>query len=576
MKPASNPWEPGGSYAPPIERSASSSQRSSPLPPDKGVPPTPVATPEPLPDRNVGQSDLAHPFGNDATRSLIPSGRFGRATGRGLKLRFLLALTLIALAPASLLVVIYQQANSSAVEHAGQMVLQSTAQANSHALRQELANYQAYLTRLARQTSINQISHGSPSANNLKQAEEQLNEASLSTESPIAWMLLNENDQIIASTPSSIEGQTLTKSTVMASADQLETFVHTLRSAPPPAPNQSSLTITSGQDSSLPNKTWAAMLAFISPTTPTQSGAILAIFSLPEIANNSLSTFSSSSTSYVMLVDPTGTVLGVVGNQQMAKQVGQPITTTPLHNAQQRLLQGEDLSITPQIYDDPITGKQEEVAGALIPELKWGILVVASPNAVAPAVPVLLSDQNVPLILLCIVVVTTLIATWVAIPIVRPIRRASREILGSTDDVRLLAEQAKQISKDQQLGTDIMKGAAKGLDMRRRAIRRDASMIVNSTSTAAGRLTQLTQALSGTPDHFQRQLQQLMWELHQDLQTSYQLAANIASSLENDPAQRHLGNVLEGAAEISQQFDLASQQLQQGVNRLERAAEALQ
>jgi hypothetical protein len=212
----------------------------------------------------------------------------------------------------------------------------------------------------------------------------------------------------------------------------------------------------------------------------------------------------------------------------------------------------------------------------VITQLNWVCLVAASPQDIAPSPTGLLSPRNLPLIFLSIVVVTTLVATWVALPIVRPIRRATREILASTDDVRLLAEQAKQIAKDQRLGTDILKGAAKGLDLRRQAIGRDAGLIANAITSTVGRLTQMAQIINALPETFQAPLQPLAREIYQELRTSHHLAIGIANSLESDPVQKRLGSAMEGASEISQQFDQASQQLQQGASRLERAAEALQ
>jgi hypothetical protein len=204
------------------------------------------------------------------------------------------------------------------------------------------------------------------------------------------------------------------------------------------------------------------------------------------------------------------------------------------------------------------------------------VLVLLYEGDLASAPSGLLQGRNVPLIFLSIIVVTTLVATWVALPIVRPIRRATREILASTDDVRLLAEQAKQIAKDQRMGTVILEGAARGLDMRRRAIGRDAELIVNSATAAATRLSQIVSALNQMPDSVRGPVLVLTRELYQELQTTHQLASGIASRLERDPVQTRLGSVMEGAAEISQQFDQASQQLQMGASRLEHAAESLQ
>jgi len=516
------------------------------------------------------EAQVEPPPGYEIVRPTIPLGRFGRATGLSLKLRFLLALTLLSLAPAFLLVLLYQQANQASLTQAGQQILFATAQTDAYALTQELAQRQAHLARLAQQ--IAQISQGSSSSQIHGQTENLLNEASLSTADALAWVVLSGNDQIVAATPPSLEEQAL--ATIHPAG--LETFVHAQRAAPAPKSGQAPLVVASGEDSAISSKVWVAELAFVSPATPTQSGAILAVFSLPALVQAYLSTFSSSNTSYTALFDAQGVVLGVANNHQLEQQQGQMLAVAPLQDALHSLQSGQDLSTNAPIYHDPTTGAQEQVAGTFIKTLGWICLVVASPNDLAPSSTGLLSSRNIPLIFLSIIVVTTLVATWVALPIVRPIRRATREILASTNDVRLLSDQAKQIAKDQRLGTDILEGAAKGLDLRRRAIGRDATLIASSTSAAAARLTQLAYTINKLPEAFQAPMQVLTREIYQEMQSSHQLATGISSGLESDPAQKRLGNVMEGAAEISQQFDLASQQLQHGAGRLERAAEALQ
>jgi hypothetical protein len=510
----------------------------------------------------------------EIARPAISLGRFGRATGLSLKLRFLLALTLLSLAPAFLLVLLYQQANQTSLGQAGQQALVAAAQTNSHALTQELARRQGHLARLAKQSSITQAGQGSPTSNTLRQAEALLSDASLSTGDAVAWMVLSGNDRIIAAAPDSIEGQGLGKATILQHPDALESFVQAQRKAPAPKDGETSLAVASGQDDAITDKVWVATLAFVSPAAPAQSGVVLAVFSLPAIVSAYLSAPSSSPTSYAALFDTQGTILGVAGNEKLAQQQGKPVSIAPLKNVLTTLQTGQ--SSDAPIYDDPTTGAQETAAGVFVKDLGWIFLVVAPPADLAAATTGLLAGRNVPLIFLSIIVVTTLAATWVALPIVRPIRRATREILASTDDVRLLAEQAKQIAKDQRLGTDILEGAAKGLDMRRRAIGRDATLIVNSSAAAATRLAQIAHAINELPESMQTPMQILAREIYQELQTAHQLASGISSGLESDPAQKRLGNVMEGAAEISQQFDQASQQLQHGAGRLERAAETLQ
>jgi hypothetical protein len=525
--------------------------------------------------RPMSGGDAAPPAPKRDVMQPAPSlGQFGRATGLSLKLRFLLALTLLSLAPAFLLVLLYQQANQASLDQAGQQTLTAVAQANSNTLTQELTSRQAYLARLAQQSIITQVTSGSPSAATIQQAEDLLNTASLATSDAGAWLVLNGSDQIVAASPASAAGQSLGSTTLLAHPGALENFVQAERKAPAPKSGQTTLAVASGQDVAFPNKVWIATLDLLTPSSPSQSGVVLAVFSLPTLVSTYFSALPSDSSSYAGLFDTQGTILGAAGNQNLNQQSGQALAIAPLQDLLQALKTGQ--SSAEQVYHDPTTDKDEVAAGFMNKTLGMVFVVVAPPGDLTPPTTGLLEARNLPLIFLTIFVVTTLVATWVALPIVRPIRQATRDILASTNDVRLLAEQAKQIAKDQRLGTDILESAAKGLDMRRRAIGRDASLIANSSSAAATRLAQLAHAINELPEQFQGPMQALSREIYQELQTAHQLASGISSSLESDPAQKRLGNVMEGAAEISQQFDQASQQLEHGASRLEHAADSLQ
>jgi hypothetical protein len=509
--------------------------------------------------------------GTDVTKPLV-GGRFGNATGMNLKVRFLLALTLLSLAPAFLLVLLYQQANQNSLTQAGQLTLASAAQADSNALQQVLASRQAYLAQLAGLSSIAEVSRG---AGSQQQAEGLLDAARLSTPDALAWVVLSGSDQIVAASPRNSEGQSLqSASAILTNPGDLTKFVQTERAAPAPKAGQTPLVIATGIDNGQASKVWVATLAFVTPASPAKSGIVLAVFLLPALVTTYVTALPADPTSYAGLFDQSGTVLGVTGNQQLARQVGQALSIASLQSVVQALQTGQ--GATELTYQDPTTGAYEVVSGYLSKDLHMVILVVATPETLAPVTTGLLQGRNLPLIFLLIFVVTSLIATWVALPIVRPIRRATREILASTDDVRVLALQAKQIAKDQRLGTDILEGAAKGLDMRRRAIGRDATLIANSSTAAATRLAQIAHTTNDLPESFQAPMQVMVRELYQELQTMHQLSTSIASGLESDPVQKRLGNVMEGAAEISQQFDQASQQLERGATRLEHAAESLQ
>ncbi|HLV98547.1 MAG TPA: hypothetical protein VKT82_07685, partial [Ktedonobacterales bacterium] len=383
----------------------------------------PTGTSRPL----AGGASTVPPM-REIARPVLSLNRFGSANGLTLKFRFLLALTLLALAPACLLVLLYQQANQNTLTQAGQKSLAAAAQTNSHTLTQVLANHQAQLARLAQQSSIAQVSQGN---GDTQQAETLLQTAGLSTGDALAGMVLNRSDQIVAALPASLEGQRLASSTVLADSGALERFVHAQRSAPMPKVGQSALPVASGTDAALAARAWVATIAFVSPAAPAHSGVVLAIYSLPAMVKSYLSALPSVSNSYASVFATTGTLLGVVGNQALAQQIGQTLAIAPLQHAIHATQATPTSSAL--IYDDPTTNTQETAAGFFNKDLEMAFLVTAPPGALAPAITGLLQGRNLPLIFLIIFVITSLVATWVALPIVRPIRRATREILASTD-----------------------------------------------------------------------------------------------------------------------------------------------
>ena len=189
-----------------------------------------------------------------------------------------------------------------------------------------------------------------------------------------------------------------------------------------------------------------------------------------------------------------------------------------------------------------------------------------------------LFSRNLPLVFLMIVAVTTLLATWVSLPIVRPIRRATRELLATTEQVHTLAKRGEQIASDQRQGTELLTGAVNGLNLRRQGLGREASLIVQVTQDAAQHFTALAILLSDPDLPLKNRLimQQHMQVVYRALEVAHQSAGIIVRDVEQDPLQKRFEDVMAGAEEIKQQFEQASNNLQMGVAKLERAARALQ
>src|SRR5579875_2313577 len=82
------------------------------------------------------------------------------------------------------------------------------------------------------------------------------------------------------------------------------------------------------------------------------------------------------------------------------------------------------------------------------------------------------------LVLAGILLLTVLVATSVALPIIRPIRRATRDINDTIKEVNKLAVNARNIAQEHRLGTSILSGASRRLQIRRQSIIRDSAFIV--------------------------------------------------------------------------------------------------
>jgi hypothetical protein len=510
----------------------------------------------------------------------LPLQRLWRGTGLGIKVRFLLALTLLSLSPAFLLVVVFQQVTQTNEQRTSQHTLQVSARTTAGAILEELTRKQATLERLAAQSSIAQL-QGTSSSAAVNQSEALLANAGLSADDVVAWVVLGSANQILAAAPNTLRGQTLGASSLLSNPAPLVAFVQQQRSLPPPQDDKAPLAIVSGQDTTISGANWAAMLAFVTPADPAHSVAVLSIFSLQRAIHPLLAPFSSAPTSYTLLVNAEGIVLGVSGGsdsleQQLETDLGRPLPSDVLKQAIGSTLSPEGPADDPLLFHDTSTGANEQAAGAAVGSLGWACFVVASPAPLLTADTGILSPQNTPLLFLGILVATVLIATWVAFPIVRPIRRATREILATTIGVRLLAKQAEQIASDHQLGTNILEGAAKGLDLRRQTLSRDAGLAMQSLQAAHQRVAHLANMFSDVHDPRWGEFQTVMIGLRQNVLDAAHHIQGMGEVLERDTSQARLNEVMAGAGEISHQFTRASVDLQSGATRLEHAAEVLQ
>lgn len=197
------------------------------------------------------------------------------------------------------------------------------------------------------------------------------------------------------------------------------------------------------------------------------------------------------------------------------------------------------------------------------------VLVLGNPSSTNHNV---FMGRNAWLLLLGIFVLVVLVATWIALPIVRPIRRASRVIASTTEDVRKLARDAQVISDDQAMGTTILAGASKRLSGRRQSLIRDAALIARTCQSTQPRLQRLHLKLQEAGDD---QAIEDLRALYQSLQQVYATASAIADGLLKDNSLSQLDQAMEGAREIAKQFEAAGKQLEEETKHLEIAARSL-
>ena len=205
---------------------------------------------------------------------------------------------------------------------------------------------------------------------------------------------------------------------------------------------------------------------------------------------------------------------------------------------------------------------------AILPSILL-VVVLGSPSSNSSN---LFVGRNAWLLLLGIFVLVVLVATWIALPIVRPIRRASRVIESTTEDVRKLAHDAQVIADDQVMGTTILAGASKRLSGRRQSIIRDATLITRTCQSTLPRLQRLHQKFQGTRD---AQALEDLHVLYQGLQQMYVTAGAIADGLLKDTSLSQLDQAMEGAREVAKQFEAAGKQLEEETEHLETAARSL-
>ncbi len=472
-----------------------------------------------------------------------------RKTGLGIKLRFLIALTLVAVFPAFVLVLLLGDPSGQEQRNALGQTLFLQAQSQASALNQTIAARQLAVSSLAKTPALIRATQGGDTGTShlALTAAQQVDQTS------IDWLLIQPKGKIIASADSTgkLEGMQLSQTKIVADSQQLTQFVQAV------SLGDSKGTLLLSDDSHV-HGGWAAIASRLPQG---QGEVLLAVFSLEKLTHGLLTVSSPLAGEASALLDQHARLIADAGLGTQKIFVAVP----PIF---QSLQTKAPSSI---VVNNSLTNRKDIVGAADVPALDGRYLLFAPQDtALAPSPRIFFAGRNTPLLILGILVIVVLVATWVALPIVRPIRRATRAIERTTGGVRVLADDARRIAHEHEIGTTILSGASKRLGSRRQSIIRDGTTIAQLCQASQPRMRWLYQIARGN----QAAVESLQ-VIQQAFSQIYQLGSSIASSLENDATLNQLDGAMESAREISNQFEGAGQQLEYGAEQLETAARSL-
>ncbi len=466
-------------------------------------------------------------------------------TGFSIKVRFLLALTLIAILPSILLVLLLGDPTGSERQATTGAALFAQAQSQAQAVNQALSE---------RQKSVMALAH-----TGLSGRADTLEAVQASDPTALAWLVVDASGFIFTSGDQhqALAARNLTKAGLVSDSSTLLQFVQNTVNTSGTIPVIPAIGYDRGSKQS-----W---IAFAAPLSTSQGRVVLAVFSLPEIVNNLIAQPGDLKASASVLLDQKERVVATAGGLT----INQPLAVAPVSFNGVRLNTSEATTV----LADPLSGHTDLAVGINIPILNGQYLVLVEHNTLLVASnSSIFTGRNTPLLLLGIFVLVVLVATWIALPIIRPIRRATRVIEATTEDVRKLARDARVIAEDHQMGTTILSGASKRLSGRRLVLIRDTTLIARVCQDALPRLQLVLKKLQEPRD--QQAIDEL-GALYQGFQQIHATASAIADGLGKDVSLDQLDQAMVGAREIARQFEETGRQLEEETEHLETAAKSL-
>ena len=195
-----------------------------------------------------------------------------------------------------------------------------------------------------------------------------------------------------------------------------------------------------------------------------------------------------------------------------------------------------------------------------------------------------LGQNRVP-ILLFVEVASLVLSAITFLPIIRPIRRAAREIRRASEGVRSTQEEVLKMATDQGMANTLLAGATDGVIRNFQSVASGAQDVGSACADASYQLAELArfvdalikqQRQSGSGYEDASMLQQPIAQLYRSLSTAYHAAMNLLRNVQENLATERLLRVQESGVDVTDQLQQTERRIQESLRSLESIQKAEQ